>query len=160
MTTIAFDAMRAFGLEPDPAGLDRNLATFGDGAPHKIVELAALAGERARETVVGGVIAIRDSNGMAKIEGLYVAPAARGRGLGRALLERALDACAASGCTTVNLYSWSRMSAALRLYETAGWTRTADPAPETGADRAFTYAMSASDASVRTARWRVGTDSP
>lgn len=58
----------------------------------------------------------------AVIWGMYVAPEARGRGLGRALLERALEALAAAGgIEQVHLTATTTNAPALGLYRSAGF---------------------------------------
>jgi GNAT superfamily N-acetyltransferase len=68
---------------------------------------------------IGGV---RDLRGpVAEIKSMYVAPSARGRGLGRRLLER-LEAIAAShDCRAVRLDTANHMTAAIALYRSLGY---------------------------------------
>jgi GNAT superfamily N-acetyltransferase len=64
--------------------------------------------------------------GVAEIKRMYVAPRARGRGLGRALL-RALERGAAElGCRTVRLDTMAAMGEAGALYRSAGYEPIAD----------------------------------
>jgi ribosomal-protein-alanine N-acetyltransferase len=53
-----------------------------------------------------------------------VAPAWRGRGIGRLLLARAMADCRARGATTVHLEVRPSSSAAVALYEAFGFVRT------------------------------------
>lgn len=57
---------------------------------------------------------------------LAVAPAAQGRGVGRALVARILEECAAAGDHAVVLSSTPEMAAAHRLYRALGFTRLPD----------------------------------
>lgn len=52
-----------------------------------------------------------------------VAPAARGRGVARALVEECIRRARAAGATTVGLHTSRSMRAALRLYERMGFVR-------------------------------------
>lgn len=52
---------------------------------------------------------------------MYVAPAARGRGLGRRLLERLEEIATAHGCRAVRLDSATHMGPAIALYRRLGY---------------------------------------
>ena len=56
------------------------------------------------------------------LEELYVVPARRGRGLGRALLEAAIEAAREAGATHMELGTSEDDRAARQLYESAGFT--------------------------------------
>jgi ribosomal protein S18 acetylase RimI-like enzyme len=58
----------------------------------------------------------------AYLEELYVAPAMRGQGLGRALLEGAMDTARERGATHMDLGTSEDDTAARGLYESAGFT--------------------------------------
>jgi ribosomal protein S18 acetylase RimI-like enzyme len=72
----------------------------------------------------GGVRRLGD--GVAEIKRMYVAPAARGRGVARALLTRLEDEARAVGCELARLDTGPNMTPALRLYESAGYREIAD----------------------------------
>jgi GNAT superfamily N-acetyltransferase len=83
------------------------LAYYGD----EPVGVAALAYTWTLEH--GGLVAWLDE--------LYVAPAHRNRGIGRALLDRALSHAAAAGCLAVDLEVEQSHARAARLYASAGF---------------------------------------
>jgi ribosomal protein S18 acetylase RimI-like enzyme len=56
------------------------------------------------------------------LEELYVVPALRGKGLGRALLDTAMDVARDEGATHMELGTSETDTAALGLYESAGFT--------------------------------------
>jgi ribosomal protein S18 acetylase RimI-like enzyme len=58
----------------------------------------------------------------AHLQELYVAPALRGRGLGRALLEAAIEAAREAGATGIDLNTGETDTAARALYESSGFT--------------------------------------
>jgi ribosomal protein S18 acetylase RimI-like enzyme len=58
----------------------------------------------------------------AYIEELYVVPERRGRGLGRALLEAAMEVARERGAEHIDLTTSEADTAALALYESAGFT--------------------------------------
>jgi GNAT superfamily N-acetyltransferase len=63
-----------------------------------------------------------------------VPPAARGRGIGKALLEECLRRARADGCPGLALHTTDMMQVALQMYERMGFFRTPEfdfyPAPE------------------------------
>lgn len=54
---------------------------------------------------------------------LTVAPSARGRGVGRLLIDHAVAQIAATGAHRVGIWTGAQMPAAVRLYESYGFTR-------------------------------------
>jgi ribosomal protein S18 acetylase RimI-like enzyme len=58
----------------------------------------------------------------AHLQELYVAPALRGRGIGRALLEAAIEAAREAGATGIDLNTGETDTAARALYESCGFT--------------------------------------
>ncbi|WP_262003297.1 GNAT family N-acetyltransferase [Microbacterium sp. Mcb102] len=88
---------------------------------------AAYAGHRVLlaqlEERVVGVVVLSEREGIAEIKRLWAVPAARGRGVGSALLDGAVHAAAASGATEVRLSVWDWRQGALRLYESRGFER-------------------------------------
>ena len=86
-------------------------ATFllAGGGPDGVAEL------RFRPSLVTGALG-------AHLEELYVAPVVRGQGLGRALLEGAMEAAREKGATHIDLNTSEDDVAARALYESAGFT--------------------------------------
>ena len=62
----------------------------------------------------------------AHLEELYVVPELRGRGLGRALLEAAMETAREQGATRIDLGTSEDDTAARALYESAGFTNEED----------------------------------
>jgi ribosomal protein S18 acetylase RimI-like enzyme len=79
-------------------------------------------------TVVGTVALIRLAPVLFELAKLAVAPGTRGRGLGRRLTLAAIDLARSLGARRIVLSSSSRLTAALRLYESLGFQSSA-PAP-------------------------------
>lgn len=124
----------------DAADIGRLFTDFNDefGEPTPPVEIAA---ERASKHIENGhslFLLIGDgpdgfgqlrfqeslyADGLeCHLQELYVVPGRRGNGLGRALLEAALEAARAEGATYINLGTSEDDTAARALYESAGFT--------------------------------------
>jgi GNAT superfamily N-acetyltransferase len=105
-----------FGFHEDPE-IDRDLA---DPAAHYDAVWVVLA----ETDVVGSVAMRRAGEGEAELKRMYVRPGLRGHGLGRRLLDVALEWARSEGMGRVVLDTTEDMRAARRLYERAGFRRT------------------------------------
>lgn len=74
-------------------------------------------------------IALRD-NGAAQLRWVLVDPAARGVGLGRELVNRALAYCRAEGCASIFLYTTDGLPESQTLYEKLGFSLVSDEPEE------------------------------
>jgi GNAT superfamily N-acetyltransferase len=106
-----------------PLGLPADAATLAAEAPP--ADLAPPSGALLLVTRAGEPVAIggvRDLDGaVAEVKSMYVAPVARGIGLGRLILGR-LEAIAAShGCRAVRLDTADHLTAAIALYRALGY---------------------------------------
>jgi GNAT superfamily N-acetyltransferase len=117
---------RAFGFEQDvPAAVEYLMRQLNQFAPPAgrlllVIEHAAVLG-------CGGLRPI--APGVAEIKRMYLRPEARGRGLGRQLLEALLAASRQEGYQQVRLDTDGLMPAAVELYRIAGFV-PCDPYPE------------------------------
>jgi GNAT superfamily N-acetyltransferase len=66
--------------------------------------------------------AVFEEGSVAYLEELYVVPARRGRGLGRALLDATLELARRRGAARIEVGTSEADTAALALYESAGFT--------------------------------------
>ena len=130
---LAFRIMPKYGLTPDPEGLDADLGHFGTEDPKAIVELVA----EVDYTVAGSVILKKMTATRAKLSGFYVDPYFRGRGIGKALLQEAIQQAKVAGCQQIYLETWDSMVEAVHLYESFGWVRGEEPPVESGANRSY-----------------------
>ncbi|TAJ99176.1 MAG: GNAT family N-acetyltransferase [Chloroflexota bacterium] len=87
--------------------------------------LMAFVAEDVTGSVIGFVMAgaARDDDaaGLGEVYAIYLAPGARGRGVGRALMDAALEALEASGFSTAILWVLTANEPARRFYERAGF---------------------------------------
>jgi putative acetyltransferase len=134
---IASEAMRAFGIEPDFDGLDRELGTFGQANAASLIELVAeLDGE------IAGSLALSwknedPVNRVLKLSAFYVDSKFRGLGAGKLLLREAIALAQQHGACQIYLETWSTMTAAVHLYTSLGWRQDQQLAPETGAEWSY-----------------------
>jgi ribosomal protein S18 acetylase RimI-like enzyme len=90
------------------------LVALDDGRLAGAVTVATRGGQWAEQSVTGEAV----------VRMLVVAPQARGRGVGQALVQACLDRAEADGCSLVRLSSQEDMTSAHRLYERLGFVRT------------------------------------
>lgn len=75
---------------------------------------------------VAGCVALRSlSEDVAEVKRLFVRPHSRGRGVGRALMERLLDEARTAGYRAVRLETMEAMREAQALYRSLGFTQIA-----------------------------------
>ncbi|BEP12994.1 GNAT family N-acetyltransferase [Acidothermaceae bacterium B102] len=77
---------------------------------------------------------------LARVQRVFVRPAARGRALSRLLMQHLEDAARADGFTSLDLHTGVRQPAAVRVYEGLGYTPIPVFAPYTGDPLSLCYA--------------------
>ena len=141
--------------EAELAAVRRLFATYAESLPFSLefqdfaAELASLPAPYAaprgclllatQENVPVGVVALKPlAENTAEIKRLYVDPAARGAGLGRRLVERAIAEARGKGYRQVRLDTHREsMAAAMALYQRLGFAEIAPYGPNPG--RAFCF---------------------
>ena len=117
----------AFGFSPCFQHFDRELASL-PGAYTPPEGRLALAWE---DGIPAGFVALRRFDAeRCEFKRLYVRPAFRGRGIGRALLDWVLAEARGAGYREVVADTMPVMAEALRMYERAGFERAAPYAAE------------------------------
>jgi GNAT superfamily N-acetyltransferase len=85
---------------------------------------------------IGSVMVAPKGAGEGWLSKFFVDARHRGKGVGRALLARAVEAARARGYRRLGLDTRRAMKAAIRLYETTGWRLDPEP-PQDGPCEAF-----------------------
>jgi GNAT superfamily N-acetyltransferase len=76
------------------------------------------------DRMVGSIALVDAEDGVGQLRWFLVVPEARGTGLGRRLLDAALAYARERGLSRIFLWSFADLTAALRLYERAGFKVT------------------------------------
>jgi GNAT superfamily N-acetyltransferase len=71
--------------------------------------------------IVGSVFIVKHTDSSAKLRMLYVEPEARGHGVGRKLVDSALEFSRAAGYASVILWTNPQLTAARKIYEAVGF---------------------------------------
>lgn len=74
--------------------------------------------------IVGSIGIVGESSSQAQLRWFLVHPTMRGRGVGRDLLDKALQFCRERGLESVFLWTVSDLKVAAHLYESAGFHKT------------------------------------
>ena len=113
------EARHGFRL-PVHEAVERDVANIGKFEPPDGRILLAFD----EETAVGIACMQRIGSDVAEVKRMYVRPSSRRGGLGRALLERIIDAAASAGYGSIRLDSPDFMGAAHALYRSSGFADT------------------------------------
>lgn len=129
---------RWFVVEPIDAEV------LGDPETHILVGggrvLFAIAADEAGNEIAVGTVALKhEGDGVYELTKMAVAPGMRGRGIGRLLLQAAVETYLALGGRELFLESSSQLQPALKLYESAGFVHRPAPRPGSHYNRADVY---------------------
>ena len=112
--TLVFSVLREYGLKPDPDGVDadmRDIEASYLGRGGSFTVLIDTAGE-----ILGSVGLYPVNQRTCELRKMYLAPGARGRGLGKRLLEHALAEAKRLGFSRIELETSSVLKEAIGLY--------------------------------------------
>ena len=118
---VVFDVLTEHGLKPDPDGTDSDLRDIEGGYLAAGGAFDVLVDPAGR--IVGSVGLHPVSSAVCELRKMYLAPAARGCGWGRRLLEHALSRAATLGFRRVVLETAAVLKTAVALYERRGFRR-------------------------------------
>jgi len=121
---LADDMLGAARETPGDPGYAAAFAAIEADA-NEVLAVAEIGGQVAGCLQLGFIPGLsRRGAWRGQIEGVRVAAALRGRGVGRAMILWALDQCRARGCATVQLTTDKRRHDAHRFYESLGFIRS------------------------------------
>ncbi|QDT17095.1 GNAT family N-acetyltransferase [Alienimonas californiensis] len=121
----AFETLNREWLERDFSVEPLDEALFADPVGRILEPGGAIWFALEEGRAVGTVAAIRGGPLVFEMAKMAVAPAAQGRGVGRALAEAVIAHATAAGADRVRLLTDTKLAAAVRLYERLGFRRVA-----------------------------------
>lgn len=135
--TLVFGILVEYGLTPEPDGTDADLADIEGNyiAPGGAFECI----EDAHGNLLGTFGLFRLSEAEIELRKMYLARAARGKGLGKLALGRAVEQARALGYRTLSLETASVLKEAIAMYEKFGFTRVAHQPCVARCDQGYTY---------------------
>lgn len=149
---VLVTVLREYGLSPDPCGVDADLDDiernyFARGGWFRVVEVP----ERDSGGRVAGCAGLYPLNSEdVEIRKMYLLPELRGLGIGRRLLEDAIEDARRLGYRRLRLETASALREAIALYRSAGFRRVARPAAADRCDQAWVLDIDPTAADART----------
>jgi len=119
--SLVFGVLAEYGLTPDPNGTDADLQDIEAEYCRKGGAFDVLVNENGH--IVGSVGLHATSASICEIRKMYLASDARGKGLGRRLLEHALAEAKSLDFSRVELETASVLKEAIALYESYGFKK-------------------------------------
>jgi putative acetyltransferase len=134
---LVFGVLAEYGLKPDPGATDSDLQDIEGmylrrGGMFEIVEAAD-------GTLLGTVGLYPVNEQTCELRKMYFAHEARGKGLGRYVLERAVESARRLGFRRVTLETASVLEKAIRLYTRFGFRPLAQTHLSARCDQAYYY---------------------
>ncbi len=115
---LIFSVLQEYGLAPDPAQTDADLNDietfyFKQGGYFGVVE--------EQGVVIATVGLIREDGNSCELRKMYALPSVRGRGLGRFLMDSAIEKAREWQCDRISLETASVLKQAIQLYRKYGF---------------------------------------
>lgn len=123
LAPFVFEILASYGLAPERDGIDRDLEQPASVYRRGFFDLFF----DRQDTLVATCALLPHGDDHAELRRMYLSPAWRRRGLGRACLGHALAWAREHGFTTVSLETASVLTEARALYEWAGFAPEAGP---------------------------------
>lgn len=144
---IVFGVMREFGLTPDPEDTDADLSNVVDvyqasGGTFKVLET-----DDGRIVGCAGLCPLSDTE--VELRKMYLLPEARGRGLGRGLLEELIAIAKQKGFERIRLETASPLKDARQLYVAHGFEEQPSSPHAKRCDRVMELDLTAKTADFR-----------
>lgn len=121
VTELIFSILAEYGLKPDPGGIDSDLSDFDAHYASRGGCFDVLVDDDDDGRIIGTVALYRVDERTCELRKMYLHRAARGRGLGRRLLEHALGEARRLGFRRVTLETASVLTEAVTLYRRFGF---------------------------------------
>ena len=137
---LVFGVLAEYGLAPEPSGTDADLADLEASYLSRGGTFDVAIGADGRIVACCGLMPA--ARGALELRKMYASREARGNGLGRRLLERALAFARAAGSPRVELETASVLKEAIALYEKAGFVPRPGKPETRRCDRAFVLELS------------------
>jgi putative acetyltransferase len=132
---IVFEALGEYGLTPDPAGIDADLADLQAAYMQRGGAFVVIVGADGGIIGCGGLRPAGD--GDVELRKMYLQRDARGRGIGRHLLETLIERARAGGHRRIVLDTASVLVEAIALYRHRGFTPFENPHRVRRCDQSF-----------------------
>ena len=120
-------------LYADEYGLDNTFEAYVAGPLSEFVLLKDRRGQRiwvveVAGKVVGCIAIVRNAEGVAQLRWFILTPDTRGKGLGKRLMEEAVNYSREAGYRRIILWTFSELETAIALYKRWGFEKTEEKA--------------------------------
>lgn len=120
---LIFSVLEEYGLTPEPDHADRGLADIDSAFANGFLDLVL----NPMGELVGTVGLLKMNEQVAELTKMFLAPSYRGKGLGHAMLRRALEAAKEGGFKQIELETDTALKEAIGLYARYGFTQIDKP---------------------------------
>ncbi len=122
--TVIFSILAEYGLMAEHEGVDADLADIEGNYMARGGSFDVVVD--AENKIVGTVGLYPLDQQTCELRKMYLIPACRGKGIGKKLLDRALDKARLQGFLRIVLETSSKLVEAIAMYERYGFTRAED----------------------------------